>query len=339
MAKRKYTTKMDFPKKSENQTATAVQDDKGTATRIKPLISDDGMVTMLMKIFNFMKKNYEEDKLHREEENNLKEGKELNDKRRHDRLIKAIEDLKKNLSVAPTTADKQTPEDTSPGILSWITNFFGGVNAVRTLMSIAGALISPLGLAILGVGSIAALLLLDKKPEETNKGLQTALGGPSLEAQTITDVVENTSAIERKKQNILANRPSDKKSMLFWKDPALQEQYLKEIGWDESTGTTKEEREKGGAKPVSPPTSVPKENKSAAPTTVPTSAKLNSVTQENNSMKVEAAVTPPTSSTINNVNASAGKTERPEVPRIKIPPVRNQEPTFQSMIIYSTRVV
>jgi hypothetical protein len=75
-----------------------------------------------------------------------------------------------------------------------------------------------------------------------------------------------------------------------------------------------------------------------APSAPPTS-KLNTVTAENNTAKIESLTAPAKSTTVNNVNSTAGKAERPITPRTKVPPVRNQEPTFQSMIIYSTRVV
>jgi hypothetical protein len=54
-----------------------VVSDKGTASKIKPLQQGNEMLDMLMKIYQFMNKNFEEDKLHRELQNNFKEEQPL----------------------------------------------------------------------------------------------------------------------------------------------------------------------------------------------------------------------------------------------------------------------
>ena len=63
-------------------------------------------------------------------------------------------------------------------------------------------------------------------------------------ATAITEAASAPDAeVERKKQKILADRPSNKKSYVPWKDSDLQQAYLKEIGWDQKTGTTAQERQ------------------------------------------------------------------------------------------------
>jgi hypothetical protein len=74
---------------------------------------------------------------------------------------------------------------------------------------------------------------------------------------------------------------------------------------------------------------------SSAPTSA--GAKLNSVTNENLDAKLseKTSPTPPTSSVTNNSKAINTKKES----KMPLPAVRNQEPTFQRMLLNSTRIV
>jgi hypothetical protein len=363
-SRKKYTTKIpavtgDLVKRTDveegDDTATPVKEEQSTATKIKPVKGDDGLVDMLMKIYTFMNKNYEDDKLHREEENNLKEGNKLAEKKRHEKLIKAIEDLKKNLGVSDDTASKDNT-NAGGGIIDVITSIFGGALAMETLLAIAGAVVSPLGLLILGATSIAALLAMDKNPEETNKMIQNAGGDVSVAGKAVMEAASDL--VQGRKNRLLSERPKDKKSLNPFKDADLQKKYLEEIGFDPKTGLTAAEKSAGftdidedfnpikpkadttTASPSSPAASAPSAPTAAPAAAAPSSNKLNTVTAENNTAKVDNITKAPSISTINNVTATqGGKTEKPIVPTTKVPPVRNQEPTFQSMIVYSTRVV
>lgn len=99
-----------------------------TAEKIKPLKQGNELIDMLMKIYNFMDKSHNEDKLKNEQSNNFKEEQKIEDNKRHAKLIKAIEDLKKGLGV-PTT-DTATKEDTDSG---------GGNDFLSTITGIANA--------------------------------------------------------------------------------------------------------------------------------------------------------------------------------------------------------
>jgi hypothetical protein len=72
------------------------------------------------------------------------------------------------------------------------------------------------------------------------------------------------------------------------------------------------------------------------PTPVPTSQKLNSVINENVSLNLDANVATSQQSLVNNVVANKRKNPTRETP---MPSVRNQDDTFQRMIVGSTRVV
>lgn len=67
--------------------------------------------------------------------------------------------------------------------------------------------------------------------------------------------------------------------------------------------------------------------------------RLNTVVAENVGMKLDSGVSKPSVSTINNLTSTTSKKESQVFDLDSVPPVRNLEPTFQSMILYSTRVV
>ena len=87
------------------------------ARRINPSTQGRNVVDLLMKIYSFMKKNYESDVMMRERENNFKEENALEDEKRHVKLIKAIDGLKSQLiedSKLSATASLITPKPDTP---------------------------------------------------------------------------------------------------------------------------------------------------------------------------------------------------------------------------------
>jgi hypothetical protein len=77
---------------------------KDTASKIKPLQQGNNLLDMLLKIYTFLQKNFDADKLAREKENNFKEEELLEAQKRHEKLLAALEDLKKNLMPKEVTA-------------------------------------------------------------------------------------------------------------------------------------------------------------------------------------------------------------------------------------------
>lgn len=241
-----------------------------TASKLGPLQSSNEMVDMLLKIYNLMQETNEANIKHREILNNFAEEEKLEKARRHKELLDAIRGKKGSEETAT-----KLEQDTGMGVFDIVTNIltsFGGTKTALSVLSSIGKffVINPIGVALLGGATLLTLLAKDKNPEETNKMIQNATGGPEAEAKAITEAVKNTTAIERRKQNILADRPMSKKSLLFWKDPALQEEYLKEIGWDDKTGLTGEEAKAGfvGLDEEGNPTK--KNGMSAVPVNAPT---------------------------------------------------------------------
>lgn len=338
-----------------------------TASKIGSLEKGNDFLTSLMSIQELLVKSQEEDKKLKEQENNYKEEVMAEKERRHKELIAAIKGK-------PVEAAANTPTATKVETPSPLDDILGIAGAAASLLSILKFFTGGLGLALLtGVGLSAALLMLlgrDKNPEQTNKMIQGAMGGPAMEAQAITDAVNNTTEIERRKQNILAARPASKKSYLFWKDGDLQQQYLAEIGWDNNTGLTKSEKDQGFTAIDEKGIPVKKEQNKAvvpasaeqttapatatetgtAPTSTPVSQTptvtpmesipavnqvFNTVQKENLDVNIPQSKADP--ATI--VNNSVTRTAKADVGRLPMPSVRNMDDTFQRMLVGSTRVV
>jgi hypothetical protein len=240
--------------------------------------SNNKIITILTNMLDFMKLTYEEDKLAREQQNNFSEEQKAENDRRDKQLLEALKGKKK--PTAEKIDDKDNRSflekilDAMSSILSPLKTFMSAIGtlfstlskiftSVTKFISTFGRilftvgrffLMNPVGIALLlGVAATAALFTLlvnDKNPEETSKMIGNAANPDAAMAEAIMKTTEATdeNAISAKKTNLLADRPSDKKSLLFWKDSDLQKAYLQEIGWDEKTGTTKKERDAGAIK-------------------------------------------------------------------------------------------
>jgi len=174
-------------------------------------------------------------------------------------------------------------------------------------------LTNPVVLGLLGAAAIAWLVkyLVDKASPEQNdktaKGLVDAGSGDTAVAREIMALTENTdeNIVERRRQNLLANRSGDEKSALWWRDTDLAKKYLEKIGFDPATGLTKSEKESGftgldeNGKPI---------KKVVKPTTTTQPAVVPQVPAPPSSAPTPAAVSP---------SAAGGQTTSPQaVPTI-----------------------
>lgn len=217
-----------------------------TSTKIGKLESagdSSGMDGMLNKIYEFMKKNREEDIRHKEIQNNFAEEKQNEADRRHRELMKALGAESK---MGKPTAEKVTAKSTEPSGLDYLFEAAGlGKDVVKLLINVSRFfLMNPIGIGLLAAASSLILLNKDKNPEATTKSILAAGDVGEANKQTM-DVIENTTGAERRKQNLLADRPKEFKSMLFWKEPELQKKYLEKIGFDPKTGLTESEKNEG----------------------------------------------------------------------------------------------
>jgi hypothetical protein len=354
----------------KNTKTKSVRNDVATAGKIVPLDEISPLNDTLLKIYSFLKTNSEEDTKHREKLNNFQEEKELEAKKRHDKLMKAITALMDVKEGTATKVDNDKTPNGGPSIGDIVANVAGGSALSKALPGLATA--GVVGGVAVG-GAAASMIATSILASEQGKPLREAFegkqdpygtlgamsGDTAVAAAALSGMEETTeNAINRKKANLLADRPSNKKSLLFWKDSKLQGDYLKEVGWDEKSGTTKAERQSGvksidakgqpvmGPVPTaieSPTPETPAPTKStpssAAPvSSTPSSSKVNEVTSENNKMRVEE-MTSPAAPAINTVNKTVAQDAPARPERVRMPAVRNLEETFQKMIIYSTRVV
>ena len=120
--------------------------------------------------------------------------------------------------------EQETGQD-APSILDQILGFFGGAQtAMKVLQAVGTFFMGPVGIAILGAASLAGLayMMWKAKPESHEQASKVSgAADSSTEGKSIMEAAggeDTDSAIERKKANILANRPSSKKTWNVFKD-------------------------------------------------------------------------------------------------------------------------
>lgn len=354
----------------ENQKTKQVKSENKTATKIAPLEQGNNLVDMLLKIYTFLQKTHNEDKMNFEKMNQFREETKSEDDARQQRLLDAIKALTKPGKEEVTAEQEKESSNIIDSIL-------GGVAAVATLTKVLRFFTGPLGIAILGATTLFELINRDKNPEATTAGMLTA-GDVTRQAASITEAQKDT--ITGRKNRLLAARPENKKAP--WWNPIAeaesQKKYLQEIGFDEKTGLTAAEKEAGYTDidenfnpirkvetptaaptatptgtateqpsgstpaPVSTPTSTPvQSNATSSPEPMvssPVSERLNQVQTENNTAKIND-LTESSTTVTNNVTQSTAPNRTESLERTELPAVRNTEETFQKMIYYSTRVV
>lgn len=239
VSEKKKTNKTD----EEKSTVKSVSE---TASKVMPLEKSDEMYEMLSKIYGFLKKSNENKIKLSEKENNFKEENEFERAKRHQQLIDAI----KKIEMGGTATKVEEENNMSFfDIVGGILGAFGGGKTALSLLTSIGRffLFNPFGAALLLGTATVGMLFNDKNPEQTNKMLEGALN-PAAEVQAVNEAITNTDAVQKRKDNLLADRPRSKKSYNVFnptKDIELQQKYLEEIGFDENTGLTKAERDAG----------------------------------------------------------------------------------------------
>jgi hypothetical protein len=171
------------------------KDGKDTASKIKPLKQGNQFIDALSKIYNFMNKNYEEDKLHRERLENFKEEEKLEADKRHKALLAQIDLMMKdrNDGKQPTASKVENESGMSlEGIVGSILNAFGGARtAISVLSTLGGFVASPLGVALIGAvvaGTVGAWMYKQIKADpqaalEGKGGIGMAVAGLGSEGQ------------------------------------------------------------------------------------------------------------------------------------------------------------
>ena len=222
---------------------------KGTAEKLGPVGENGGgdFLGILRSIEGLLHTTREEDKLKAEEENNFAEEKAIEKARRHKELMEALtgKPYKEKTTTATKVDDQAAP---SPGL--GLLELLGGASALATLGKVLSWFASGFGLALLGIGSAAALMALlyrDEHAEETNKGIQNAGqtdGGLGAAIQEVrSDEVASRKAVVLREahKNGIIKAPW----WQFDKQGKEEKEYLKSIGFDDKTGLTQKDRDNG----------------------------------------------------------------------------------------------
>lgn len=220
-----------------------------TSSKLKPIDKEpgakDGMVDILTKILTLLQKTNDSEIKSKEKQHNYDEENEIEKEKKRKELLFALQNKENGGDKSAEKIESGTGLGLG-GIIESILGSFGGLTSgLSVLSSIGGFFLGPIGLALLGGTLTMAMLFRDKHAEETNKGLQNAGNPDTAMATSIVESAENTDAVEKRKMKILSERPFSKKSLIPWKDPDLQKDYLKEIGFDEKTGLTSAEKQQG----------------------------------------------------------------------------------------------
>jgi hypothetical protein len=333
-----------------------LKDVSGTATKIGSLESENQTLDMLMKIYEFMQKSHEDKIAQREAENNFAEENKLEKDRRHKELIAAI--TGKPVEIK----EKETAEKVQETRNSFLDNAlaaFGGLSLAKTALSaLAGFATSGIGAAFFGAAAAGALgyffykVLSDKSgyedaDSELNKGLAQAremggLAGVKDEAERrkkLPEYERTMAEIQDFQQN---QNEGDKLN-----DQQLQGFAKRGPGALEAVEDYKKQRDTyekiSGVKTPEPITSSPSAAPApSAPMGEPPAVESSSTGQalsvaqsQNLDLNMPESKTDPATVVNNNSVKSYDKTGT----KIPMPSVRNQEPTFANMILYSTRVV
>ena len=338
--------------------AKVKKDGKDTASKIKPLKQGNELIDMLMKIYTFMNKNFEEDKLHREKIENFKAEEKIESEKRHKALMLAIENLMKDQKGLKDDTAEKIEDDTGMGIGGIINSILGAFGGLEMLGTIGAFLINPITITLLGgliaAGGVTAWIasLIKADPQAALRGegpAGAAVVGPGGAQYKSSDEEQSDKVQQAKAEQV--DKKGLKKASLEELEAKLQQEMDYGHAKSPLVAELKKEIESrkaeqsapasapAAATPAAAPTATPAQSEGAEPqTSTPPSAKLNAVQAENNNAKIDEA-TAPSVSTINNTTASANKNTTNNPGRAKIPPVRNLEESFQKMIVYSTRLV
>ena len=335
--------------------------DKKTASKLGP-IDNNGtspeMVAILEKIYNFLKETIDGDKLKREQESQFAEEKELERMRRHKQLMEAITG-----KPYKNTYTKVKDEEETGGVLGDILDGFS--DAKNLLKTVSKFFSSPIGSVMLA-GAAAGLVGFAFIRFLTSVREQDKLERPQDYESVPYDVSKQTGETmgevgqRQKGQAVKQVTPQYAKELLSAKPAFTDAELVEETGLTRTE--LEEELKKNPRKnimvPIAPkstsvnapeqsspeqvqqntPTpAIPSESNQATPVQgVNVGQQLNTLQGENLMAKIDDKTEVAKAITTNNVVKNDLNSS---VKRGYIPAVRNQEETFQQMILQSTRVV
>jgi hypothetical protein len=359
--------------KQSGPSAGTVKKESAKATKIPLIKSEDDVLKSLTNIHDLLKNSYEDRLKSSEKQNQFKEEQDLEKKKQNEELLKAIKDLKSGKEKKEEQKPTAQKEESDTNILGDLLDILTDMKDLFKAMKAAGpwlttVLTGPTALA----GAISALILtpfalssiekaeIDKDPynkkyDDNAYALSVRSkkeGGNTTEGQAAAQLAQKSL------KQIPRNQVED-----FVKSDLTDAELQKELGNNrEGLKNWLSQNPKKGAMYQVPmaglqtaaSTSVPAPA-AAAPTTdtqsspapvppmaspAPSSAssvsqKFNAINSENLDMKLPQEPSQK-GTTVTNIQRNQ---QRGESSSLALPAVRNSEPTFQRMILDSTRVV
>lgn len=361
--------------------------------------NSSGVVSVLNDINTFLHKQHEDNMVSREKENNLREGQQHGDEKRHRALLVALE----NIGAKPATATKVGPKKgLFDSFLEWLYEKFDWLKKFDEWgPKLLAFMELPIITWLVAFGTVAALVV--GLSELLAFGVKKVDNRNVITPQQAADMLKPGSGADREIEKFPGGREAlfkiasqghiDAKSILDSKDEnkirdAGGKDFLEKVVASgpaspppKEVALTKDlsqySEQKGPKRPVTGGTSLPKKQEDwdnkwskiyepvtgkrldlvspkqeetkpvspakpatpvAPPPVVPVTPKSAAVsvkTQENKSLGLESKVTPKSQTT----NLTQLNTTKTQKRAIVVPTVRNQEETFQRMILNSTRVV
>jgi hypothetical protein len=344
-----------------------------SATRIESLETANEMVSLLLKIYDFMRNVNEEEKTRKQKENNFKEELEYERGIRHKALLEALSGLNLNKS----TAIKK--ENDFSGIFAGLIDFVKGLidAAISNVMNIVKGLeelIEKTLIKMLGQGPLWKMLIrnvpqlfwlwgmyeskqyldnilyAERMKQGEAKSAQKAFKGKQTDFSRLPLTQDQAKAIMEREPGRGKDRDiaafgglervqaiADGKPDPGGVIPKSNEEIKRKLELNEAirksspTPTSQAEAqdlENGASQqpiPAPLPVIVP-----------PATNKLNEKTKEMNEANLPTPAPAPVTKTTNTTNVVGDKKL---IPTGDLPSVRNVEPTFANMILYSTKVV
>ena len=338
-----------------------LRDVSGTATKIGSLESENETLSILLKIYELMRKSNEDKIAQRDAENAFAEENKLEKDRQHKALIAAITGKPYAGDLNKSTASKVT-DTPSPNLFGDLLDVFGlgrdALSILKTVGKMALFFTGPVGAAILGATAVGALVYglykmfsnkesFEDPTSEVNKGLDQAremggLAGVKDEAERRKKLPEYERTMAEIQDFQQYQNEGDKLN-----DQQLQGFAKRGPGALEAVEDYKKQRDTyekiSGIKTPEPITSSPSSAPApSSPMSEPpavesssTGQALSAAQSQNLDLNIPESNTDPATVVNNNSVKSYDKTGT----KIPMPSVRNQEPTFANMILYSTRVV
>jgi len=347
-----------------------------SSTKIDSLETGNEMVSLLMKIYEFMRNTNEEDKTRKEKESNFKEEIEYERGLRHKALLEALSGLKPGKTV---TATKETDDGGFGGIFAGLISFIKGLidSAITSVMNVINGikqtlekilsafgptafklltsigrffLMNPIGIALAtGLAAGEFLKFLIKLQNEDQEKNPEKYKNTPLERAKREDTTKGVAGQRNRRESVKQFRASEIKDALNAKPAFTDEELVEMYGKPRAELQDFVDKNPNGVlKPFDTPIATPTSQAEAQDLengasqqpmpvpAVPASNVLNEKTKEMNDANLPKPVMAPKSETINTTNVIADKKIVPTGP---LPSVRNQEPTFKNLILYSTKVV